>query len=471
MPTNRYPAQHLQRLIEVQSSVVQADLDLDGFMQLVVDTVGNLTAATGSVVELVDGDEMVYRCASANLAEHVGLRLRRSNSLSGRCVAEASVLRCDDSESDPRVDATACRIVGVRSMVCAPLFQRSVPVGVLKIMSDQPRHFDDGDVQSLTLLAGMLGAELGKQLAFDAVRQAEARLRILLEHAHDAVISINDQCQILRWNHAAERMFGCRSDGVIGRPLASLTTVNGASLAIDRVFEPTLAGQQIFRLMEPHECELIDGSGKPIAVEYTVSDHRFGSERELTAFITDITARHQMELALRELAQSDPLTSLANRRHFMNMLGKALARANRQQADLALYYLDMNAFKAINDCHGHDVGDQALQEFSRRLISCVRETDLVGRLGGDEFVLLAEGITNDLQATTLAGKIRQALDRPMRGQTFNLSASIGISRARPLQDAQDLLNEADSAMYEAKSRKGDNSVAVFYKGAPQQSIA
>ncbi|PHV13025.1 GAF domain-containing protein [Chitinimonas sp. BJB300] len=183
MPKAQANTERLKQIVETQSAITQADQDLDQFMELVSNTVQELTGASGAVVELVEEDVMVYRCATGVVAPHVGVRLKRKGSLSGLCVATAQVLRCDNADSDPRVDKEACKRVGVGSMVCAPLFQMGQAVGVLKVVSGNTNVFDDEDVQMLTLLSGMLGAALGKQLAFDALRQAETRMRALLDNA------------------------------------------------------------------------------------------------------------------------------------------------------------------------------------------------------------------------------------------------------------------------------------------------
>lgn len=167
----------LERIIQMQSLIVQAVFDLDRFMQLVVDNLQELTHAMGAVVELVDGDDMVYRAASGSMAPYVGMRLAQASSLSGLCVRSTEVLTCSDAETDLRVDLAACRRVGVRSMVCTPLLQGGVAIGVLKVMSSQVAAFDGNDEQTLRLMADVLGAALGKQMAFDQLTKAEERLR------------------------------------------------------------------------------------------------------------------------------------------------------------------------------------------------------------------------------------------------------------------------------------------------------
>jgi signal transduction histidine kinase len=165
----------LRALMEVQSLITEQGFDLDTFMQRVVDLAQSLADASGAVVELVDGEEMVYRCASGSIREYVGLRLRSAGSLSGLCVAQARVLRCDDTEDDPRVDRAACRKVGARSMICTPLFRAGRAVGVLKVVGAVPAAFDSNVQDMLGLLGGFLGAALGNHLALEGLRTSGQR--------------------------------------------------------------------------------------------------------------------------------------------------------------------------------------------------------------------------------------------------------------------------------------------------------
>lgn len=113
---------HLNHIITTQEKLSEANFDIDFFMNLVVEQVQKLTKATGVVVELVEGDDMVYRAATGTVANHVGLHLTRKGSLSGLCVEKREVLRSDDTELDSRVNLAAVRKVGARSMVVTPLF-------------------------------------------------------------------------------------------------------------------------------------------------------------------------------------------------------------------------------------------------------------------------------------------------------------------------------------------------------------
>jgi len=157
-------ADRLNALVEVQGYLNEAHFDLYAFMELVVEQMQKLTPATGVIIELVEGDNMIYRAATGSAKPHLGLSLPRENSISGLCVTSHQILRCDETEKDERVNLPACRKVGARSMVVAPLFHNGDAIGVLKILSDKPHAFSEDDVKTLQLMAGYIASGLAKQM-------------------------------------------------------------------------------------------------------------------------------------------------------------------------------------------------------------------------------------------------------------------------------------------------------------------
>lgn len=150
----------LMDVIAIQTEVAKRGLDLGAVMDLVVERTLSLVDADGAAIELAEGGDMVYRAAAGTAAPQIGLRLDVNTSLSGLCVRTGETLRCDDSETDPRVDREACRRVGLRSMIVMPLKHNSLTVGALKAMSNQPDKFSDADVQLLGLLSEVVGAAM-----------------------------------------------------------------------------------------------------------------------------------------------------------------------------------------------------------------------------------------------------------------------------------------------------------------------
>jgi diguanylate cyclase (GGDEF)-like protein/PAS domain S-box-containing protein len=182
----------------------------------------------------------------------------------------------------------------------------------------------------------------------------------------------------------------------------------------------------------------------------------------LFAFV-DITALKEAEAEISKLANHDALTGLPTLRLFKDLFADALARAGRENAIFALFFLDLDGFKAVNDTEGHEAGDHVLKEISKRFLSVVRETDSLARIGGDEFVLLAEKMTRPL-ATTIANRLVDAAKEPFvlsSGRSVTIGVSVGVA-FYPANGASldGLMKAADAAMYKIKrGAKGGVSIA------------
>lgn len=150
----------LKRVIAVQTGVARLGMDFEAIADLVAREILGMTSADAAIVEMLEGDELVYLAASGSAADSVGLRLSLATSLSGVCVTQARTLYCEDAHSDPRVDRDACDRVGLRSMVVAPLIHRGTAVGVLKILSPRPTAFDWRDRKVLTYMAEVIAASI-----------------------------------------------------------------------------------------------------------------------------------------------------------------------------------------------------------------------------------------------------------------------------------------------------------------------
>lgn len=175
---------------------------------------------------------------------------------------------------------------------------------------------------------------------------------------------------------------------------------------------------------------------------------------ENTRLVRELERARQLGL---HLAHHDTLTGLPNRQFFRTRLREALARARRHPRPLAVFFIDLDRFKKINDTLGHNIGDLLLIEVGRRIRKCLRETDMVARRGGDEFTVILDGVANGKAAAMAARKIIEALSAPMvlDGNNLRVGASIGISLApTDGHDVETLVKCADIAMYRAKARGG-----------------
>lgn len=311
----------LERLALAQTRLAEADLDLDRFMQVVVDELSTLVEDAGVVIEMIDGDDLVYKAASASMQAFAGLRVARSNSLSGLCATSGELLVSDDTAADPRVDRAACERTGVRAMICAPFVCGGEVHGVVKICSTAPNRFGADDVQALRLLSAVLSAEMRKQLRFveternldqrtraaqalsqevgeraaleASLRANEQRLSGIIGNAHQAIVTMTSDGVITCWNRQAELTFGWPEQDAIGRDLAELIVPSELRerhrSALSRFLatgEGTLVGSRI-------EVQALHRSGKTIPVELAINASRVQDGWEFTALLHDISERQK----------------------------------------------------------------------------------------------------------------------------------------------------------------------------------
>jgi diguanylate cyclase (GGDEF)-like protein/PAS domain S-box-containing protein len=277
--------------------------------------------------------------------------------------------------------------------------------------------------------------------AFDG----EARIARLFEMTGDPLATISLDGRFTLLNPAWERLLGWSREELRQRPLREFVHPDDAEQSLGLM----LSGEDQATTIEN------------ITTRY---QHRDGSWRWLLwsarrdgdswyASAKDVTDRVWME----RQALHDPLTSLPNRLLLMDRARQALARLHRSEGVVAMLFIDLDKFKAVNDNLGHDVGDRLLLSVSERLAELMRDSDTVARLGGDEFVILAEEIEHDGEALALAERVLDALERPfgLGSAEVAILASVGISVSHnPDTDPETMLREADVAMYRAKGAGG-----------------
>lgn len=272
----------------------------------------------------------------------------------------------------------------------------------------------------------------------------------VFDHAVDAILLVDRDHRVLAANRAYTELTGYPVEEVIGMELPSLRL--GLQ---DRAFYDRLRTQ-----LDAHrhwEGELWgrrrDGSTIFLRAAVSPISDGDGTVSSYMVMLSDISERRRAVERARHQAEHDALTGLPNRILFMDRLGQALATVARQHRQFALMFIDLDHFKAVNDQHGHEVGDAVLQEVAHRLRRCVRRVDTVSRLGGDEFVVLLADVGGVDQAAHVAATIMQSVARPVEaaGVPLRLSVSIGIAICpSDGDDPKTLLRHADVAMYHAK---------------------
>jgi diguanylate cyclase (GGDEF)-like protein/PAS domain S-box-containing protein len=309
------------------------------------------------------------------------------------------------------------------------------------------------------------------QQAID-LRESRELATAIQETALDSIITIDSRGKILAFNAAAEATFGYKAAQAIGRDIAELIVPQRLREAYLRGLANYLKSGEGPILGKRVEMPALRASGEEFPVEVAVVANPLRGSVCFTATVRDLTDRKQAEKELARAAMYDRLTGLPNRTLLLDRVQQALARARRTGELFALMFLDLDRFKLINDGLGHDVGDALLCEIAARLTSELRCADSLSRsepgtsaarMGGDEFVVMLEPIRRVEDALAVADRLLAALARPYRLGTHEVfgTASIGIVVARgDYERAEDLIRDADTAMYEAK-RAGKARYALF----------
>lgn len=304
-----------------------------------------------------------------------------------------------------------------------------------------------------------------RQRAEESLFREKERLQTTLASIGEAVVIINVDAKIEYLNPAAEKLCGWSSAAAQQRAITEVfssldkKTRQPTSTAVEECLQRATRTDKQTLLLTPMQQEylieelatpLFDRSTKPVGAVAVFRD------------VTEIQ-RRTSELVFQ--ANHDALTQLPNRNLLQDRLTHAIAHAHRFEQQLALLFIDLDHFKAINDQLGHTVGDNLLRVVAERLKSSVRETDTVARLGGDEFVILLEYLPQEEVTITVARKLLETLASPftVEGHACVVSGSIGISLfPQDGGDAETLLENADTAMYQAKAR-GRNNAKFFAK--------
>ncbi len=300
-----------------------------------------------------------------------------------------------------------------------------------------------------------------KDEAFTAYKQSEFRNGAILEAALDSIVTLDHEGNILEINPAAEKTFYVTAAKVVGRSFFDLFLLEDS---IDKAYRSLNSGfteNEGFLLLKRNRIELkrSDETLFPAELVITKTANDESVVSEYTLYIRDIAKRIKLEERLKSLAFHDPLTGLFNRTYFMNNLKERVNFHSKTGGNIVVIFLDLDGFKKVNDTLGHKAGDILLCEVADRLQKVTRGEDLVGRWGGDEFVIIMSGdITKDVvsqRSEEILNVLRPSLE--ISKNQIMIKASVGVAMCSGNDcTADDLLQNADIAMYEAKQAGKDN---------------
>jgi len=342
---------------------------------------------------------------------------------------------------------------GLRACWSEPIRATSGKVlGTFAIYHREAHQATDAEIHSVRPFVDLAGLALERSLAAEALRASEARFRSLTQLGADWYWEQDEQFRFTELSAGIYDHAGISPESSIGKTSWELEPVDTKAAVWQRHREQ-LARHEPFRNFEMERrndkgnVRIISISGEPV----------FDAAGTFTGYRgvgTDITERKRMEADLQELATTDSLTGLANRRHFLDRLDNELARLRRiGDQPVAVLMLDLDHFKRVNDIYGHATGDAVLRHFAALLRDEARKIDIGGRVGGEEFAIILPG-ADPAAARVFAERLRHkvAITPFVRdGQSITVTVSIGIAAMNPTDASVDAaLDRADEALYRAK---------------------
>jgi diguanylate cyclase (GGDEF)-like protein/PAS domain S-box-containing protein len=327
---------------------------------------------------------------------------------------------------------------------------------IASLSSDQAAR---GFIHTIEDITTIKASEQAVKVATEALLRERERARVTLESIGDAVISTDEKGQVTYLNAVAEELTGWSREAAYGETFSRVFRVVDLDTG-EPVRNPAERAIESLEIVEmPENCLLLRPDGSELAIEDSAAPILDADGRLSGAVVIfrDRKMSRESTEKMAHLARHDALTGLCNRVAFAEHFDQALKLARRHQKEVGLMFIDLDNFKQVNDNLGHKAGDRLLKHLSRKLVSCVRGTDLVSRHGGDEFVVLLSEINQPEDASGVAAKIRSAAARPVhvQGRAVSLELSIGISLfPEDGTDLESLMQAADAAMYHAKLDPG-----------------
>lgn len=389
--------------------------------------------------------------------------------LPGRVLSTGLPNWIEDIEKDdnfPR--AKKCTNMNFKTCVGVPIKIKNKVIAVLEFFTTRTEKENEPLIRILQVLGEQIGVMLEKKNAQRELRESEERNRLILESAGEGIYGVDLEGTTTFVNPAVEQMLGFTASELIGKKMHETIHYNYPNgQPYPREECPIHTSVQKGRLRSEEGEFFWSKGGRCIPIEYTCTpikkdDHIVGG----VITFKDISETLKLKEQLVKSAHYDFLTGLPNRYLLDDTLSKVINRSQRNHSIFALFYLDIDGFKEINDTLGHDAGDTLLKEVGQRLLHNLRSYDFSARIGGDEFILVIQDLNLETDAQIVAEKLIHSLNQPykLEGETMTVTMSIGISFfPKHARDRRGLLKAADAALYRAKIN-GKNQFRIYTPG-------
>ncbi len=411
-----------------------------------------------------------------------GISFDINNTYSALVAREKKTIVCNNVKKNLLLrNYLMCKSIEVLSYIATPIFVRGEIYGILSFSSvnQKAKPFADYEREVIELMARDISKfieaqriELKRLEAEEALRKSELKYRSIFENINQGIFQVSPQGHYLSVNPFLARLHGYNSPQEM---MANVTDAGKVYVNPNRHTELiNLTAKK--GVVSDFESQVYRRDGTIIWISETQRAvyNRKGEILYYEGTVDDITARHQAEEQLEYYAYHDNLTGMPNRAWFIEQLTKAIAKQKQGEIDLyAVMFLDLDRFKIINDSLGHTIGDKLLQQVAERLQIVINPPHTVARLGGDEFAILLINLAKPEEGITIAQHLVRMMQFPFKlnEMEFSVGASIGITfGSQDYDQPEELLRDADLAMYQAKAQ-GGNSYFCFEQAMYPRAVA
>jgi diguanylate cyclase (GGDEF)-like protein/PAS domain S-box-containing protein len=396
------------------------------------------------------GNDHVFFAASVGVGE---VDMSRDVSFCAHAITQPDVMVVPDASQDDRFhdNPLVLGTANLRFYAGVPLFSPDgLALGALCIIDDQPHlDFTEEDKKRLQDLAKMASDRLELRRIEVSTERTRPNFDDYASSSTTPVIWFDESLKILEWNEAAAVFHGYQIRDKNALLFDELLSERERPAFIRLIKQAVTAGS-IDQLNPPSELRGRHKNGSEFRFGFSLFGWRDAGHMRFEAVLKDLTSQQREEEELRQQANRDALTGLANRGKFYRSVEETLI----QPAPAAILMIDLDGFKDVNDTLGHTLGDAILREVANRLTKLAASNDLVARVGGDEFAIMLAGVTDVQVAMQVADSMVAAIARPINieGHQVRVAASCGVALApSQAQEALELVSNADLALFKAKS--------------------
>ena len=356
---------------------------------------------------------------------------------------------------------------GLLASCVLPLVVAGTVIGIIEVCADELRTFEAEEVQLLQELADSLAYGIGRIRDAISLAQSEERFRSLASASPIGILEVGGESDVRYANPRACEIAGVTPEALLETHWIDVVHPDDRERLLDAIAEMDEASRTLearFRILRP--------DGETRHVRMTAAAKQATADTDWVVTVSDESEEVRAHEELAHQALYDTLTDLPNRAMFLDRLRQELAWSERERVSIAVLFLDLDLFKFVNDSLGHDAGDTVLQEVSQRFLGTMRGAETAARFGGDEFMFIIRNVRQVDDAVQAARRLLDSLDSPVLydGQSLQVTGSIGIVIPVRGADAETVLRDADTAMYQAKSA-GRNRYELFDEELHHRSVA